>query len=129
MPAYILETLAYLISLAYSTRQGFPFSTYGETALIAVQNVVIAALVLRYSGQGALGGAFVAGVVGVGWALFQEGIVSPDLLKQMMAGAGVLGAVSKVPQIWTVWREGGTGQLSAFAVGLAFGSFPSTAKR
>ena len=35
----------------------------------------------------------------------------------LMAGAGTLGVVSKLPQIWTVWKEGGTGQLSAFAVG------------
>ncbi|KAK3217526.1 hypothetical protein GRF29_1g3309996 [Pseudopithomyces chartarum] len=40
--AYLLESGSYLISLAYNVRHGFPFSTYGETALILVQNVVIA---------------------------------------------------------------------------------------
>ncbi|TVY40005.1 Mannose-P-dolichol utilization defect 1 protein-like protein [Lachnellula subtilissima] len=90
--SYFLETSAYLISLAYNYRQGFPFSTYGETALIAVQNVVIAVLVLNYSGKSA------------GAAVYFQ------------AGAGVLGVASKLPQIAAVWQEGGTGQLSAFAV-------------
>jgi len=34
----------------------------------------------------------------------------------LQAGAGVLSVASKLPQILTVYRQGGTGQLSAFAV-------------
>lgn len=30
LPAYVLETLSYAISLAYAYRSSFPFSTYGE---------------------------------------------------------------------------------------------------
>jgi len=118
--AYLLETTAYIISLAYNKRQGFPFSTYGETALIAAQNVVIAALVLEYGGYRGGAAVFVAGLAGGGYALMSEGVVGGEMLGRLMAGAGVLGVVSKVPQIWTVWREGGTGQLSAFAVGYSF---------
>ncbi|MCJ1287447.1 Mannose-P-dolichol utilization defect 1 protein [Xylographa opegraphella] len=114
--SYALETLAYLISLAYNTRMGFPFSTYGETALIAAQNVVIAVLVLQYAGHGPLAASFVATLAAVGWALFREQVVGMDMLGTLMAGAGALGVVSKVPQIWTVYQDGGTGQLSAFAV-------------
>ena len=44
--SYLLETAAYLIGLAYNFRQGFPISTYGETGLILVQNVIISALVV-----------------------------------------------------------------------------------
>ena len=46
--SYLLETAAYLIGLAYNYRQEFPISTYGETGLILVQNVVIAALVVSF---------------------------------------------------------------------------------
>lgn len=84
---------------------------------MTAQNVVIAVLVLEYSGYRGGAAAFVAGVAAGGWALMQDGVVSGEMLGRLMAGAGVLGVVSKVPQIWTVWREGGTGQLSAFAVG------------
>lgn len=95
---------------------GWPFSTYGETALIGAQNVVIAALVLHFGGKSAAAGIFVAGMAVAGAALFDERIVSGGLMGQLMAAAGVLGVASKAPQIWTVWKQGGTGQLSAFAV-------------
>lgn len=114
--AYVLESTAYLVSLAYNVRHGFPFSTYGETALILAQNVVIAALVLRYGGKSAGIAAWVAALAAGGTALFREDIVGLKELAWLQAGAGVLGVASKVPQIATIWMEGGTGQLSAFAV-------------
>lgn len=115
--SYLLETGSYMIGLSYNARHGFPFSTYGETALILVQNMVIAGLVLKYSGKG-LGsvGAWVAGIVAVGMALAREDIVDFKTLAWLQAGAGVLSVSSKLPQIVTIWKEGGTGQLSAFAV-------------
>jgi len=114
--SYLLETASYLISLAYNVRNGFPFSTFGETALIAVQNVAIATLVLQYGGRTAGAAVFVAGLAAAGYALFNRDAVSMKTLSVLQAGAGVLGVASKAPQIWTVWRQGGTGQLSAFAV-------------
>ncbi|KAI9796761.1 MAG: hypothetical protein M1833_006001 [Piccolia ochrophora] len=114
--SYLLETTAYLITLAYNARQNFPFSTYGESALIALQNVVIAALVLHFGGKGAAAAAFVGGLAAAGYAMFNENLVDMNLLSYFQAGAGVLGVASKLPQIWTIWSKGGTGQLSAFAV-------------
>jgi mannose-P-dolichol utilization defect protein 1 len=114
--SYLLETSAYLISLAYNVRQGFPFSTYGETSLIMAQNVVIAVLVLHYSGKQSAAALFVAGLAASAATLFTEGVLDMKTLSYLQAGAGVLGIASKVPQIAAVWQEGGTGQLSAFAV-------------
>lgn len=114
--AYLLETSAYLISLAYNVRQGFPFSTYGETGLIMVQNVVIAMLVLHYSGKSSTAALFVAGLATSAVMLFSGNVLDMQMLSYMQAAAGVLGVASKVPQILAVWKEGGTGQLSAFAV-------------
>ncbi|KAI9726301.1 MAG: hypothetical protein M1828_001574 [Chrysothrix sp. TS-e1954] len=115
--SYLLETASFVITLAYNVRHGFPFSTFGETAFIAVQDVAIAVLILAYSGRGATAAAFVACLAAAGYALFgQGGLVDMEMLGWLQAGAGVLGVASKVPQILTVWREGGTGQLSAFAV-------------
>ena len=57
------------------------------------------------------------GAVGVGvWALQDEGVVDMRVLGWMQAGAGAVGVVSKVPQIWVNWQQGGTGVLSAFTV-------------
>ena len=114
--SYLLESGAYIISLSYNIRHGFPFSTYGETALILVQNIAIASLVLNYSGKQAGIAAWVGGLIAAGAALFREDIVDVKTLSYLQAGAGVLGVASKLPQIYTVWQQGGTGQLSAFAV-------------
>ncbi|MCJ1481218.1 hypothetical protein MMC06_001374 [Schaereria dolodes] len=114
--SYLLETSSYLVSLAYNARQGFPFSTYGETALIAAQNVVIAVLVLQFGGRSVSAGLFVAGLAAAGYALFDGAVVDMGMLSYLQAGAGVLGVASKLPQILAVYQQGGTGQLSAFAV-------------
>lgn len=115
--AYVLETVAFGIGLAYNARRGNPISTYGETGLIAAQDVVIAVLVLRYQGRGgAVTGTLLAGLVAAAWVMADERVVGEDALMGLQLGANVLGVVAKAPQIWTVWREGGTGQLSALAV-------------
>jgi mannose-P-dolichol utilization defect protein 1 len=116
--SYLLESSAYLISLSYNVRHGFPFSTYGETALILVQNIVIASLVLKYSGNSLGIAGWIGGLGAAGFALFNENMVGEERLSLLQATAGVLGVASKVPQILTIWTEGGTGQLSAFAVSL-----------
>lgn len=61
---YLLETAAFLITLAYNVRQGFAFSTYGETLFILVQNVVVALLVLYYARRG-LAAGLVVGLLSV----------------------------------------------------------------
>lgn len=119
--SYLLETASFTITLAYSVRNAFPFSTYGETAFIAVQDVAIGALILLFSGRSAGAAAFVAVVAAAAYALFVPEVVDMEMLRYLQAGAGLLGIASKLPQIWTVWQEGGTGQLSAFAVSLSFG--------
>lgn len=114
--SYLLETGSFLITLAYNARQGNPFSTYGESALIAVQNVIIAALVLHYGGKDAAAAVFIAGLAAALYAMFSQNVIDMNTMTMLQAGAGALGVASKLPQIFTIWQEGGTGQLSAFAV-------------
>ena len=114
--SYLLETSSYLISLVYNIRNQFPFSTYGEVALIVIQNVAISVLVLQYSGKGPAAALFVAGLAGAGYAMYSDSIMPMTTLRYMQLGAGMLGVASKLPQIITIFQEGGTGQLSAFAV-------------
>jgi mannose-P-dolichol utilization defect protein 1 len=113
----LLETISYVITLGYNVRHGFPFSTYGETALITVQNVAIAVAILVFSGRASAAAVFIAGLAIAGYALFSpDSMINAQQLGYLQAGAGVLGIAAKVPQIYTVWHQGGTGQLSAFAV-------------
>lgn len=112
----LLETSAYLISLVYNVRQGFPFSTYGETAFILVQNIVIAMLVLLYTKNAGMFPVLASSLAIGSLSLFNK--VSMNTLSYLQVGAGVLGVASKVPQILAIWQEGGTGQLSAFTVSI-----------
>ncbi|KAH8428576.1 hypothetical protein N8T08_007289 [Aspergillus melleus] len=115
--SYALETASLLITLSYSVRNQFPFSTYGESALIAVQDVVVGVLVLTFAGRSAGAAAFIAVVAASVYALLVDHtLVDAQTMSYLQAGAGALGVASKAPQIYTIWREGGTGQLSAFAV-------------
>jgi len=115
--SYALETASLLITLAYSVRQQFPFSTYGENALIAVQDVVVGLLVLTFGGKTAGAAVFVAVVAASIYALlFEPNLIDNQTLTYLQTGAGILGISSKLPQIYTIWKEGSTGQLSAFAV-------------
>ena len=116
--SYALETTAFLITLAYNVRQGFPFSTYGETSFLLIQDVVISALILIYSKQTPAAIAFLVGIASAIYALLIDtsGLVSDAQMSTLQAGAGVLSVASKIPQILTIFNQGGTGQLSAFAV-------------
>ncbi|KAJ5675564.1 Mannose-P-dolichol utilization defect 1 protein [Penicillium macrosclerotiorum] len=115
--SYALETASLLITLSYGVRNQFPFSTYGESALIAVQDVAVGILVLTFAGRSAAAATFVAVVAAVVYALlFDQTLIDAQTMAYLQAGAGALGVASKAPQIYTIWSEGGTGQLSAFAV-------------
>lgn len=114
--SYTLETAAYIITLAYSYRSGYPFSTYGETLFVAAQNMAVCVLVLNYTGYESRAAGFVAVTAAVAYSLWEPTMVDMAALKALQAGAGVLSAASKVPQILAIQKEGGTGQLSAFAV-------------
>ncbi|KAF4124945.1 hypothetical protein GMORB2_3784 [Geosmithia morbida] len=114
--SYLLETTAYLITLAYNVRNAFPFSTYGETALIMGQNVVICVLVLNFTGRTALAAVLVAGLAAAAAVLVRPDVVDANALGYLQAGAGLLGVASKLPQIVAIYQQGGTGQLSAFAI-------------
>lgn len=113
---YILETIGYLITLAYNVRLRFPFSTYGETAFISIQNILILLLVLHFAKKDMLGLAGLGVAAAVAYALFDPKLVSYNNL-QILQGLSIpLSLTSKVPQIITNYRSGSTGQLSAFTV-------------
>lgn len=115
---YLLETASLMVTLVYNVRNKFPFSSFGETAFIAIQNIAICFLVLEYSGKGNMGTMLIAALAGAGFLLFNSDIVSAELLQYLQMGAGAVAALSKLPQIIAIFREGGTGQLSAFTVSL-----------
>jgi mannose-P-dolichol utilization defect protein 1 len=117
---YLLETASLMVTLVYNIRNKFPFSSFGETAFIAIQNIAICFLVLEFSGKGNMGTMLIATLAGSAFLLFNSDIVSAELLQYFQMGAGAVAALSKLPQIIAIFREGGTGQLSAFTVSQEF---------
>jgi len=115
--AYVLETLAYAFTLAYSVRNQFPFSTYGENFFLTVQNVVIMFLIVAYAprsaGKGARLTTTAVGAAATGVALW---LAPPAAMQAMVMSTVPLGLFSKVPQIRQNFRAQSTGQLSVFAV-------------
>ena len=116
--ALLFETTSLLIRVAYSTRQGSPFSTYGEAALIGMQNMVITMIVLNLAGRPNWASSYAAVVALLMCMLITDRLVPFKIIAYLQAGAGALGTASKLPQILVVWKQGGTGQLSSFAVSL-----------
>ncbi|KAI5118695.1 hypothetical protein M0805_003351 [Coniferiporia weirii] len=119
--AYILETLSYAITLAYSYRNEFPFSTYGENFFLTLQNAVITVLIayyplstLRRVQPNAVPALITFLAIAAGsYALYT--IPTPTLSLLQLATLP-LSVFSKLPQITTNYRAHSTGQLSAFAV-------------
>jgi mannose-P-dolichol utilization defect 1 len=113
---YILETIGYIMTLAYNVRLQFPFSTYGETVFISVQNVLILLLILHYARKDIYTIGVLGAVAALAYPLFDPKLVSYKHL-QILQGLSIpLSLASKVPQIVTNYQNGSTGQLSAFTV-------------
>ncbi|EPQ51137.1 mannose-P-dolichol utilization defect 1 protein [Gloeophyllum trabeum ATCC 11539] len=119
LPAYVLETLAYAITLAYSFRNAFPFSTYGENLFLTAQNVLITLLIIYYAparpNQSKPLQLTVASLASAltGVALYT---LPTDILALLQLSTLPLSLFSKLPQIMQNYRAQSTGQLSAFAV-------------
>jgi mannose-P-dolichol utilization defect protein 1 len=119
LTSYLLDTASQLIVVAYNVRQLFPFNTYGESAFLTIQNVVIILLLLAYSrGSAKLPKAlaFVAVTGAVTHALFSAEITPIKTLRSLLAFSIPLSLSSKIPQIATIATSGTTGQLSSFTV-------------
>ncbi|KZT00426.1 mannose-P-dolichol utilization defect 1 protein [Laetiporus sulphureus 93-53] len=122
LTAYVLETLSYAITLAYSYRNHFPFSTYGENLFLTIQNVIITFLIIYYPSSPRLTrnkpsthrlGIAILSTLAVAISLFY---LPTTTLAPLQLATLPLSLFSKFPQIQQNYRTKSTGQLSAFAV-------------
>lgn len=121
LPAYVLETLAYAITLAYSYRNQFPFSTYGENLFLTIQNAIITILIVHYPSSATFQRQSTSGrvvltsllILASGTVLFNLPVSTLQLLQLLTLPLSVF---SKLPQIQANHTARSTGQLSAFAV-------------
>ncbi|KAF5335322.1 hypothetical protein D9611_011779 [Ephemerocybe angulata] len=118
LPSYVLETLSYAITLAYSVRNAFPFSTYGENLFLALQNTIITFLIILYSPipNKLKSSRLLTTAVAAVTTTYALSVVSKDTLALLQLATLPLSLTSKFPQIRQNARAQSTGQLSAFAV-------------
>jgi mannose-P-dolichol utilization defect protein 1 len=118
LPAYILETLSYAITLAYSYRNGFPFSTYGENFFLTLQNTLITLLIINYSHAHSRDNStkLTVACMSTAAAAFSLYILPKETIALLQLCTLPLSVFSKFPQIRQNARSQSTGQLSAFAV-------------
>ncbi|XP_046452150.1 mannose-P-dolichol utilization defect 1 protein-like [Daphnia pulex] len=138
LTAIFMELFAISANMAYSYRNEFPFSSWGEGFFLAVQTALVAALVLLYgsgpgkgknAGKSAAGGRSGSAVAALSFlACFSAGLalmLSPlapmQLLWLFQASIVPIIVVSKMIQAVANYRQGGTGQLSAVTIFLLTG--------
>jgi len=115
--AYIMETMSYAITLAYSYRNDFPFSTYGENLFLTMQNVLITLLIIAYSPGAANRSALMAATVAaVSSSFVSLTTISQQTLAYLQVATLPLSLFSKLPQIRQNYHAKSTGQLSVVAV-------------
>jgi mannose-P-dolichol utilization defect protein 1 len=103
------------VTLAYSVRNSFPFSTYGENLFLTVQNVLISVLIASMAPvRGSNRTFLVLALYGI--STYVLSIASDSNLALLQLGTLPLSVASKLPQITQNARARSTGQLSGFAV-------------
>lgn len=123
LTSYALETFCYLVTLAYSYRNEFPFSTYGENLFLGIQNVLITLLIIHYPSstlRRSSSSSSTPKIVGAALSAIVASAVlyclSKETLSLLQLATLPIGLFSKIPQIAQNYRAKSTGQLSTFAV-------------
>jgi len=118
----VLELLAYTVTVAYNLRKGYPVLTFGETALLTVQDFVIVLLIFAFGNAGPASRrpllvlAFPVIYAVIVYALSDAAVVTAELLELLQTATIPVVTASRIPQIYSNYKNGSTGNLSAVAV-------------
>lgn len=111
--SFEMEALCLLIHTSYGYLRGLPFNAYGEAVALLLQTLILLVLIYRYGKASTtrvtvVVAAFV-GLVGV--------VLSGQLTEAQIQGAfsanTLIFMAARLPQIWTNFKSGSTGQLSS----------------
>lgn len=112
--AFYFDVAGYTVSPVYGFRKGFPISTYGETFIILVENLVLVLLLWTYA-KGAAAASTSFKLIATGfYACFAAAVLHlPDELLYVlpMLGSSMV-LYSRLPQIYMNYSNGHTGQLA-----------------
>lgn len=107
----LVETFGYLYNLAAHYRMGYPVSTYGDFAVLALQNFVLIMLVQRFAGKSSSGVATVSAMV-LGVGLMCSTAFPVGILQVMTLANLPVTFAARIPQIAKSYRNKSTGSLS-----------------
>lgn len=113
-----LETVGISLAGAYSLRRGFPFSSFGETLFIPLQNVAIMALVVKYVGADATPWMVLLLLYLAMCTLLMQPVVGVKVLALLNVCATPISYFSRVPQLVMNWRAKSTGELAPVTLAL-----------
>jgi mannose-P-dolichol utilization defect protein 1 len=109
---FVLELIAYTITLGYNIARQNPFSTWGENLFLLAQTAIILALMLHYSKNLGVQSITLASLWMATLGAMLTGQI-PMWIMQLLQTASVgIFVMSKVPQVMTNQRLRSTGKLA-----------------
>lgn len=113
---YALENVGYLVTVLYNVRQGYAFSTYGETCFLMIQGIVLIALFGIFNNRMSFSVGLYAFYAALAYYMWELAPVSQLPLLQTMTIP--IFAASRLPQIFSNFSNKSTGVLSVITVSL-----------
>lgn len=118
----LIETLSYLITIAYNFRKGVDFMNFGEVVLIALQNLAILSLILYYTNRAGYINMFIGICALVSYFFLGApsknsiGVLTNEQVNFLAQFAVPLTILGKLPQIIGNFMRKSTGALSLTSV-------------
>ena len=109
------ELVAYTLTFAYGLHFELPFTGYGEAVIMSVQDVLLLALIYKYSGTPLSHVALFTGVYAGGLGVLLSGKLGDDVMQALSALSFVTIMFARLPQIYANYAAKSTGQLSIFS--------------
>lgn len=114
-----LDLTAITVYAAYNFVKGYPFSAWGDSALLAIQTVIVGVLVLYYKGLALNATGYL--LVYLGACVLLMGGLTPVSVLWTMQGFNIpVLLAGKLTQAYTNYKNGHTGQLSAITLFMLF---------
>eukprot|EP01083_Nonionella_stella_P020431 56652_1 len=112
--ALSIQTLSCVITTSYSYRSLFPFSTYGELPIVFIQNIIILVLIYYYQQTDTkkFTAMQIVFCVVLQTVCLNENVISFSILELLYSLQFLTIVGSVLPQIYQIYMEQTTGQLS-----------------
>mmetsp|Transcript_9357 Transcript_9357/g.25297 ORF Transcript_9357/g.25297 Transcript_9357/m.25297 type:complete len:241 (+) Transcript_9357:3244-3966(+) len=118
--SFEIETFCALVAATYGFANNLSFSAFGEAIGLAVQNIVLLALVYKYQRR-SLARVMTVVIALSSWvAIANSSLLTADILDRLVDANSLVLLVSRVPQIMSNYAQKSTGQLSFITYFLNF---------